>query len=255
MHRRPTGRTSWLTLATPLVGIDEQPLPIERDDLRSRAASCSRQRRGGSRSCEPIQMMPPRSMIDQRRDRPDDEFELAGKRPSPADRRARVFEARNHQAKPSVARIVGMTIASMMASESSRICASPLPIVPCGSTTMRPQPERLQSASSEAARASPASRFRRALVLSQLTPPSKTASPISHESAPEAIAFFEVSGKLQAFVIPAEINVFSMWLLSRSNNPWHNVVIIRIICYCSTEKPEGSDLKDAELGEGGEELR
>ena len=29
----PAGTTSWLTLATPWLGIDEEPLPIQRDDL------------------------------------------------------------------------------------------------------------------------------------------------------------------------------------------------------------------------------
>src|SRR5215475_4473638 len=54
---------------------------------------------------------------------------------------ARVFEARNHQAKPRVAMITGTTIASMITTESMRISFSEAPMGPCGSSTP-PQPER-----------------------------------------------------------------------------------------------------------------
>src|SRR5215475_11412056 len=53
---------------------------------------------------------------------------------------ARVFEARNHQAKPRVAMITGTTIASMITTESMRISFSEAPMGPCGSSTP-PQPE------------------------------------------------------------------------------------------------------------------
>jgi hypothetical protein len=43
-----------------------------------------------------------------------------------------VFEARNHQANPAVASIVGMTIASMMKTASSRIIRSPAATGPAG---------------------------------------------------------------------------------------------------------------------------
>jgi hypothetical protein len=48
---------------------------------------------------------------------------------------ARVFDARNHQAKTSVAAIVGTTMSSMAPNASSRIFASALPMAPCGSRT------------------------------------------------------------------------------------------------------------------------
>src|SRR5271166_3345634 len=60
---------------------------------------------------------------------------------------ALVFDARNHQAKASVARIVGTTIASMMATESMRMVASPLPTCPCGSSTFGWQPANVSVAS------------------------------------------------------------------------------------------------------------
>ena len=46
-----------------------------------------------------------------------------------------VLPARNHQAKPSVARMVGTTIASMIASELSRMVFSPAATGPAGSST------------------------------------------------------------------------------------------------------------------------
>src|ERR1043165_8975451 len=45
---------------------------------------------------------------------------------------ARVFEARYHQANASVATMVGMTIASMMTTASSRMRVSALPTGPAG---------------------------------------------------------------------------------------------------------------------------
>src|ERR1700721_2117951 len=54
--------------------------------------------------------------------------------------RARSFDARNQKATPSVARITGITIASMMPSELSRICRSATAIGPFGSSTPSVQP-------------------------------------------------------------------------------------------------------------------
>src|SRR5208337_4747442 len=53
-----------------------------------------------------------------------------------------VLEARNHQAKTRVATIVGTTIASIMARESTRIALSAVPTGPCGSSTPLSQPPR-----------------------------------------------------------------------------------------------------------------
>src|ERR1700742_3168887 len=53
---------------------------------------------------------------------------------------ARSFDARNQKATPSVARITGITIASMMPSELSRISRSAAAIGPFGSSTPSVQP-------------------------------------------------------------------------------------------------------------------
>src|SRR5260370_33812116 len=60
-----------------------------------------------------------------------------------------MLEARNHQAKRRMARIVGMTIASMMARESIRIVLSAVPTGPCGSSTTLSQPPRSDTAANE----------------------------------------------------------------------------------------------------------
>src|ERR1700722_20146288 len=54
--------------------------------------------------------------------------------------RARLFDARNQKATPSVATITGITIASMMPSELSRICRLATAMGPCGSSTPSLQP-------------------------------------------------------------------------------------------------------------------
>src|SRR5260370_25771127 len=54
--------------------------------------------------------------------------------------RARSFDERNQKATPSVARITGITIASMMPSEFSRISRSAAAIGPFGSSTPSVQP-------------------------------------------------------------------------------------------------------------------
>jgi hypothetical protein len=48
---------------------------------------------------------------------------------------ARTFDARYHQAKAKVAAIVGITMASMMVSESIMIVFSAIPTIPCGLRT------------------------------------------------------------------------------------------------------------------------
>src|SRR5260370_36542432 len=54
--------------------------------------------------------------------------------------RARSFDARNQKATPNVARITGITIASMIPSALSRICRSAAAIGPFGSSTPSEQP-------------------------------------------------------------------------------------------------------------------
>src|ERR1700675_3317813 len=93
----------------------------------------------GSRSWAPTQATPPtRSTV------------MAGIDPTSSSRRpeysksgkyaAREFDARNQKATAKVARIVGMTIASMIPSELNRICRSAMAMVPFGSRTPSLQP-------------------------------------------------------------------------------------------------------------------
>src|SRR5262245_22964462 len=56
--------------------------------------------------------------------------------------RARLLDARNHQATPSVASIVGITIASMIPVELSMMSRSAEAIGPFGSSTPSVQPPR-----------------------------------------------------------------------------------------------------------------
>src|SRR5260370_26356075 len=60
-----------------------------------------------------------------------------------------MLEARNHQAKRRMARIVGMTIASMIATESIRIVLSAAPTGTCGWSTPLSQPPRSDTAANE----------------------------------------------------------------------------------------------------------
>src|SRR5438270_10773130 len=53
---------------------------------------------------------------------------------------ARALEERNQKATPRVARIVGITIASMIPSELNRICRSAEAMGPFGSSTPSEQP-------------------------------------------------------------------------------------------------------------------
>src|SRR6266480_6742338 len=93
----------------------------------------------GSRSWAPTHATPPtRSTvmagIDQTSSSRRPEYSKSGKYA------AREFDARNQKATASVARIVGITIASMMPSELNRICRSARAIGPFGSSTPSVQP-------------------------------------------------------------------------------------------------------------------
>ena len=94
----------------------------------------------GSSSCEPIHVTPPSRMItisgiDQTTSSMLPENDHSGRR------FARGFDARNHHANASVARIVGTTMASMMASESTRIVFCAAPTGPRGSIRAAWQPD------------------------------------------------------------------------------------------------------------------
>src|ERR1700730_8542623 len=93
----------------------------------------------GSRSCAPIQATPPTNStviagIDQTSSSRRPEYSKSGRYT------ARVLDERNQKATPRVARIVGITIASMMPSELNRICRSPEAMGPFGSSTPSEQP-------------------------------------------------------------------------------------------------------------------
>src|SRR5580700_11831067 len=93
----------------------------------------------GLKSCEPTHATPPTrntviAGIDQTSISRRPEYAKFGRY------RARSFDARNQKATPSVARITGITIASMMPSELSRICRSAAAIGPFGSSTPSLQP-------------------------------------------------------------------------------------------------------------------
>src|SRR6266700_2860858 len=88
----------------------------------------------GLKSCEPTQATPPTrntvmAGIDQTSSSRRPEYRKFGRY------RARSFDARNQKATPSVARITGITIASMMPSALNRICRSARAIGPFGSST------------------------------------------------------------------------------------------------------------------------
>src|SRR5258708_24165631 len=93
----------------------------------------------GLTSCEPTHATPPTKNtvmagIDQTSISRRPEYAKLGRY------RARSFDARNQNATPSVATITGITIASMMPSELSRICRSAAAIGPFGSSTPSEQP-------------------------------------------------------------------------------------------------------------------
>ncbi len=88
----------------------------------------------GSSWCEPIQITPPRNMIT----RVGMAQTTSSRRPEKFHSgryRALVLEARNHQAKATVAIIVGMTMASMITRASRVIRASALLTGPLASNT------------------------------------------------------------------------------------------------------------------------
>src|ERR1700733_2620222 len=93
----------------------------------------------GLKSCAPTHATPPTrntvmAGIDQTSISRRPEYAKSGRY------RARAFDARNQKATPSVARITGITIASIMPSELSRICRSAAAIGPFGSSTPSLQP-------------------------------------------------------------------------------------------------------------------
>src|ERR1700730_18648795 len=93
----------------------------------------------GLRSCEPTHATPPTrntvmAGIDQTSISRRPEYAKFGRY------RARLFDARNQKATPSVAKITGTTMASMMPSALSRICRSAKAIGPFGSNMPSVQP-------------------------------------------------------------------------------------------------------------------
>src|SRR6266404_5402973 len=93
----------------------------------------------GLKSCEPTHATPPTrntvmAGIDQTSISRRPEYLKFGRY------RARSFDSRNQKATPSVARITGITMASMMPSALRRICRSAAAIGPCGSSTPSVQP-------------------------------------------------------------------------------------------------------------------
>src|SRR6266404_5425282 len=93
----------------------------------------------GLKSCEPTHATPPTrntvmAGIDQTSSSRRPEYLKFGRY------RARSFDARNQNATPSVAKITGTTIASMMPSALSRICRSARATGPFGSNTPSVQP-------------------------------------------------------------------------------------------------------------------
>src|ERR1700722_9813870 len=101
------------------------------------AEACKRVR--GSKSCEPIQQIPPRN----RTTSAGIAHTTNSMRPAyshSGSRRSLRLPARNHQANRPVARITGTTTASMMTVALKRMVRSAPPMGPCGSST----PEVLQ---------------------------------------------------------------------------------------------------------------
>ena len=127
MHRRARRDDQLVDAGDTLVGIDEQPLPVERDDLDlQRLGFATAAGRPGSRSWEPIQATPPRNMMVSSRDRPDDQLDAARIDQSGSSARPRVGGA-EPPGDADVATIVGMTIASMIAERVEQDLAVGLP--------------------------------------------------------------------------------------------------------------------------------
>ena len=148
----PAGTTSWLTLATPWSGIDEQPLPVERDDLDLERASRVRRRAWpGSSSCEPIQATPPRSMIT-RAGSPRRRARCGRRTPSRAGSAPGCWRRGTTRRRRRSRRSSARTIASMIASESIRMVRSACPTGPRGSRTAQWQAVRASGSSATAHR-------------------------------------------------------------------------------------------------------
>src|ERR1700676_3847127 len=131
--RRADGNGQPIDACDALIGIDEQPFPVERRDLDSQRLH------GGCDRFAPTHATPPTrntvmAGIDQTSISRRPEYAKFGRY------RARSFDARNQKATPSVARITGITIASMMPSALSRICRSARATGPFGSSTPSVQP-------------------------------------------------------------------------------------------------------------------
>src|SRR6202035_5400164 len=104
----------------------------------------------GLKSCEPTHATPPTrntviAGIDQTSISRRPEYAKFGRY------RARSLDARNQKATPSVARITGITIASMMPSALSRICRSAAGIGPFGAGTPSEQPPSIAAPTSSTA--------------------------------------------------------------------------------------------------------
>ena len=123
-----------------LLGIDEQPFPVERDDLdgdrlaRARRSACAD--RGRAR--RPRRRRRPGAPSSRGSTRP--AFRGGRNRRNPAGSGRAYWTRETRRRRPSVARIVGITIASMMPSELNRICRSAEAMGPCGSSTPSVQP-------------------------------------------------------------------------------------------------------------------
>src|SRR4029450_12517167 len=93
----------------------------------------------GSRSCDPIQITPPRNRMT-RIGMPQTTISMLPEYTKSGWEGARVLDSRNHQPKARIAMIVGTTVTSMIPSALSRIFAFAAPIGPCASSTPPEQP-------------------------------------------------------------------------------------------------------------------
>ena len=81
MHRRAGRNDELIDAGDALIRVDEQPLPVERDDLDLDRRILGFERPVGIERMRSEPGDAAEKGDDQRRDRPDDEFELAGERP------------------------------------------------------------------------------------------------------------------------------------------------------------------------------
>ena len=132
----PAGIDQLVHAGDALVRIDEQPFPIERDDLDCRAAAAPA--RIGVRRIEIMGADPgdaAEEQDDQRRDGPDDEFDPAGVRPVREPLRACGCLRGTTRRRRKSRKMTGTTTASMIAVASARISRSAPPTGPRGSST------------------------------------------------------------------------------------------------------------------------